>query len=128
LIVTAIDYLPYIFGFWVVATMLHPYSWSTRLLELPALRYVGRLSYSIYIWQQLFFWSTSPYTKIAWPPLLWASREYVHYVVVLGVAALSYHFVEKPMIRLGHRIAAPATPGHQDLEVDTAASAKMELT
>jgi peptidoglycan/LPS O-acetylase OafA/YrhL len=31
------------------------------------------------------------------------------------LAALSYYFVEKPMIRLGHRLAPPASPGRADV-------------
>jgi peptidoglycan/LPS O-acetylase OafA/YrhL len=30
-------------------------------------------------------------------------------------ALISYYFIEKPMIRLGHRVAPPVTPGHADL-------------
>jgi peptidoglycan/LPS O-acetylase OafA/YrhL len=31
------------------------------------------------------------------------------------MAAISYYFVEKPFIRIGHRLAPPATPGRQEL-------------
>lgn len=51
--------LYYLFTLWVVATMLHPASLTTRLLELPPLRFVGRLSYSIYLWHVLFFFLAS---------------------------------------------------------------------
>jgi peptidoglycan/LPS O-acetylase OafA/YrhL len=31
------------------------------------------------------------------------------------MASLSYYFVEKPLMRVGHRLAPPATPGRPDL-------------
>ena len=38
----------------IFGTMLRPQSWVSRFLENPVLRYIGRLSYSLYLWQQLF--------------------------------------------------------------------------
>jgi peptidoglycan/LPS O-acetylase OafA/YrhL len=40
--------------FLIVATILNPHTWLGRVLEIPAIHWIGRLSYSIYIWQQLF--------------------------------------------------------------------------
>ena len=107
----------YCFGLWVAATMLHPTSWTTRLLELKPLRYLGRLSYSIYLWHLLFFSVTEPDPHITWAPLVAAGQQPWRYVSALVAAMLSYHLLEKPMMRLGHRLAPPATPGHSDLRV-----------
>jgi peptidoglycan/LPS O-acetylase OafA/YrhL len=106
--------LGWMFTFWIVATMLHPQSWATRVLELPPLRFVGRISYSLYLWHVLF------YSKISPPPidsrlLLFLSERPWKYVCAVAVAVMSYYFIEKPFIRLGHRIAPPATAGHRDL-------------
>ena len=38
----------------VMGTVLQPMTWVGRLLEQPVLRWSGRLSYSLYLWQQLF--------------------------------------------------------------------------
>jgi peptidoglycan/LPS O-acetylase OafA/YrhL len=38
----------------LTATMLHPGSLTTRFLELAPIRFIGRISYSLYIWQMLF--------------------------------------------------------------------------
>jgi len=106
--------LLYAFTFWVVATMLHPHSWSTRALEWKPLRFIGRISYSIYLWHVLF------YSALAAPPvsshlLLTLSERPWKYVCALAAAIASYYLIEKPFVRMGHRLAPPATAGHKDL-------------
>ena len=95
----------------VMSTMLHPEGWLGRLLETRVFTYFGRLSYSLYLWQQIFFLHR-PETSIlryvqGWP---------VNLLAAIGCAMLSYYFVEKPMMKLGHRVAPPVTPGRADLE------------
>ena len=104
----------YSFTGWIVATMLHPGSWASRLLELAPLRFVGRISYSLYLWHLLFFGLRNP--KVCSMPWLRALNGVPQrYVCALATAVLSYYFIEKPMIRLGHRLAPPTSPGHSDL-------------
>ncbi|MDR3678100.1 MAG: acyltransferase [Acidobacteriota bacterium] len=91
--------------FLIVATMLNPHTWLGRLLEFSVLRWIGRLSYSLYIWQQLFTFERF---------LPWSSMQLL---ALFGVAALSFYFIEKPMIRLGYRLAPPPSLGHKDLGV-----------
>jgi peptidoglycan/LPS O-acetylase OafA/YrhL len=109
--------LLFCFSFWVIATMLHPRSWTTRLLELAPLRYAGRLSYSIYVWHLLFLGTIWPENHITWAPMVWVGARPWRYVGIVATAMLSYHLIEKPLIRAGHRMAPPATPGHRDLAV-----------
>src|SRR6185312_1751173 len=40
--------------FWIVATVSHPESLTTRFLELPLMKWIGRLSYSLYLWHVMF--------------------------------------------------------------------------
>ena len=103
------------FSLWIIASMTHAGSWTTRVLELKPLRLLGRLSYSVYLWHVLFFVGMAPLPVTSWPPLLLLSERPYKYLAALGMALLSYYVVEKPMIRLGHRLAPPATPGHRDL-------------
>lgn len=110
----------FFFTLWVVATMLHPRSWTTRLLELAPLRYVGRLSYSLYLWHVLFFSQLEPLTHITNPLLLALSGRPAKYIAAFGVSMLSYYIVEKPMMRLGHRLAPPVTPGRPELSQEPA--------
>jgi peptidoglycan/LPS O-acetylase OafA/YrhL len=97
----------------VIATTLHPRSISCRILEWSPLRFVGRISFSLYLWQQLFF--PNGHTPGAWPFSI-VQRFPMNYVAAFACAIASYYLVERPMIRVGHRLAHPPTPGHEDLE------------
>ena len=99
----------------IVSTMLHPESFPGRLLESRPMRFVGRISYSLYLWQMLFF----TFYYALQPPhsrfLAFVQQTPLRYVVLLSFALMSYYLVERPMIRLGHRLARPALPGREAL-------------
>jgi peptidoglycan/LPS O-acetylase OafA/YrhL len=101
----------------VVGTVYHPRTWVGRLLESAPLKWVGRLSYSLYLWQQLFL-VPDPSSK-----LFLFQRLPLSLVMVVLMAWMSYEFLERPFIRLGHRLAPPPTDGRDDL----AAGAEVEL-
>ena len=75
-----------------------------RLLELSLCRFVGRISYSLYIWQQLFLF-------IGGPVLLSLPLKTL---AILACALFSYWVIEQPAIQLGRRIIrkthSPAEP------------------
>ena len=64
-----------------------------RLLNSKVVVHVGVLSYSLYLWQELFLGGTS-----ASPSMLLARLA-----LAFGFAELSYFAVERPMLRLGKR-------------------------
>jgi peptidoglycan/LPS O-acetylase OafA/YrhL len=107
--------LSWMFTIWVVATMLHPASWSTRVLEWRPLRFLGRISYSLYLWHVLFFSAHLHAALVSSRVLEQLSAPGWKYVSALLAALASYFLIERPFIRLGHRLAAPATAGHKDL-------------
>lgn len=85
----------------VVTTVLRPGDWFARLLQHPVLEWLGRISYSVYLWQQLVFgfapaadWKA----RLLALPLLLA--------LILALAAVSYRWVELPMMMWGKRISA----------------------
>lgn len=94
----------------LLGTVLYPRSIAGRFLELPLLRWVGRLSYSLYLWQQMFF------TGHCFAPLGRWQQLPVSWILLFACAAASYYRVERPLMRRGHRLAPPATPGRGDLE------------
>lgn len=84
----------------LAGTLLHPQWLVSRLLDSAPLAWIGRISYSLYIWQQLFLvpgWDHPAHFWTRWPWNLPA---------VLAVACLSYYFIETPLLRVGGRLAA----------------------
>lgn len=107
------DRIPLIatFPLLLVSTVLHPRSIITRLLEWPPLRYVGRISFSLYLWQQFFFVPVNPPG-----PGDWRSHHLLCWAAAFACAILSYHFIETPLIRTGHRIAMRYTRAPSEAE------------
>lgn len=95
----------------ILGSVFHSKGLTGRFLEWGPLRYMGRISYSLYLWQMLFFTSKIYGAE----PLGYFERWPLNFICTFLVASLSYHFLEMPMIRLGHRVAPSATPGRSDL-------------
>jgi peptidoglycan/LPS O-acetylase OafA/YrhL len=73
------------------------------LLGNPVIRYVGKISYSLYIWQQVvFFCDLKRYTSPGLLPL--------KFVIVALLALGSYYGIERPFIRLGRRFLQRPRP------------------
>jgi len=98
----------------IVSTMLHPRSWTGRLLELAPLRYIGRLSYSLYLWQMIFFTNALPVPVPHLAVLVAIKTSWLRYPVVLALSLGSYYLVEKPFIKIGHRLAKSVVPGRDE--------------
>jgi peptidoglycan/LPS O-acetylase OafA/YrhL len=63
-----------------------PGSMIGRLLNLAPIVWLGFLSYSLYLWQQVFAWAPLP--------------TFLKLLFMLGCAALSYYAIERPFQRL----------------------------
>lgn len=81
--------LPAVF---VGAIAVAPHAPIGRFLELGAVRFVGRLSYSLYIWQELFLQNPGPRLKLIYA-----------FPAIIVCTLLSYRFVERPAIKFGRR-------------------------
>jgi peptidoglycan/LPS O-acetylase OafA/YrhL len=87
----------------ILSTVLHPNSIQGRVLESKPLRWIGWISYSLYLWQQLFFgvnFVGSP------PGLALLRKPPINLIALLVCATFSYYAIEKPFIRLGHKFAS----------------------
>jgi peptidoglycan/LPS O-acetylase OafA/YrhL len=74
----------------IAGLVLHVVRSPYRILNFAPVMWVGRISYSLYLWQQPFFY---------------AQTRQPAYKLLLGVAlaCLSYYFVEQPVLRLRGR-------------------------
>jgi peptidoglycan/LPS O-acetylase OafA/YrhL len=86
---------------WMLWLVRNPLSGMGRVMNLPAVMWVGRLSYSLYIWQTFFLHhdNVAVFGREGWcntAPGAW--------VCLLGAAALSYYAVERPALRLRDRV------------------------
>jgi peptidoglycan/LPS O-acetylase OafA/YrhL len=68
-----------------------------RVLDQRNVRWLGRLSYSLYLWQQVFLNSSSRLAIAVFP---------VNIVLACAAAVLSYYLVEQPALRWGARVRA----------------------
>ena len=109
----------------IATTVLRPNDWFSRLLQMRPIEYLGRISYSVYLWQQLVF-GLPPFlglnkgglNKGAWP------RTLMEVALILTLAAATQRWVEEPMIALGRKISArfhQRAPGRDVPDTDMAA-------
>jgi peptidoglycan/LPS O-acetylase OafA/YrhL len=75
----------------VGAVVLAPQSPLGKFLETPPVRFLGRVSYSLYIWQQPFLGPSRPALPLA------IAGAFV-------CAVISYALIEQPSIRFGRRL------------------------
>jgi peptidoglycan/LPS O-acetylase OafA/YrhL len=94
----------------IVGTARNHQFFLFRPLEWRPMRYVGRLSYSIYLWQQILL--TSDEARVT---AFGALHQFpLNLFMVFPCAVASYYLIERPMIKIGHRIATPVTSGRVD--------------
>jgi peptidoglycan/LPS O-acetylase OafA/YrhL len=84
----------------LLCTAACPGSIPSKFLELSPMRWIGRLSYSIYIWQELCMFPAPD----ARSPLRVIEHLPYNVAVVFALAACSYYLIERPVIRWGHAL------------------------
>jgi len=80
---------------WLVGSSVYQSNLFTRALTTPPLLFFGMISYSLYLWQQVFTAGRNLY--ISESLLLISPLMFV-------LATLSYYFVERPCVRLGKHL------------------------
>ena len=85
----------------IALSLRHVMERRYALLNCLPVMWLGAISYSLYLWQQLFLdrWSSS----------LWATFP-LNIAVALVLATVSYHLVEKPGLRLRERFSPRRLP------------------
>ncbi len=85
----------------ILGTVIHSTKLPGRILETSLFRWLGRLSYSLYLWQQLFLvWAED---RVAGLGLLQSFP--LNLAAVFACATVSMMLIETPLIAIGHRIA-----------------------
>ena len=82
----------------LIATTLQPQGLCARAVSGSAITWLGRISYSVYLWQGFFVGQHQLWALFAMP----------------AFALASYYLIERPCTRFGHRLTrgtAPAQPG-----------------
>ena len=74
-----------------------PHDWVGRLLNWKPIVFVGTLSYSLYLWQQLFLNRESG---------AWINTFPQNVIFAIAAALASYFLLEKPLLKLRHRLKA----------------------
>ncbi len=78
----------------LVSIVYRPGTRIFRILENRQLRWMGRISYGLYLWQQIFF------VPLAVPSLLWATEVFLpRLALTFAAAATSYYLLERPLLR-----------------------------
>ncbi len=78
--------------------------WLRRVLSFRPLVWLGLISFSLYLWQQLFTgpWRGPILGSVALAPVL-----------AILCATVSYSLIELPFLRLKRRFRSPTVPGHR---------------
>ena len=77
-----------------------------RLLNTRTVAWIGTLSYSLYVWQQLFLSHFAGPRLSTLPVYDWR----VWWLAALVVASMSYYLIERPVLRVRDRLRAQLLP------------------
>jgi peptidoglycan/LPS O-acetylase OafA/YrhL len=77
----------------IAGLLLHVVERPYWILNVRPVAWLGKISYSLYLWQQLFVYGDHP-------------KPWYFVFFAVGLASASYYFVEQPMLRLRERRSA----------------------
>jgi peptidoglycan/LPS O-acetylase OafA/YrhL len=87
-------------GVFILQVMMTPNSRYKSILQRPTLVWIGKLSYSLYLWH---FFTIGLTLRI---PVSNPIRVAIAIPIALGIATSSYYLIEKPFLKLKSRYAA----------------------
>jgi peptidoglycan/LPS O-acetylase OafA/YrhL len=89
----------------IISLCIRPNSVVARVLSTPILTWIGRISYSMYLWHILAFVTVINYLGALG---VW-HKELIGYAAAIATAAASYYLIERPFLRLKERFNKPAS-------------------
>jgi peptidoglycan/LPS O-acetylase OafA/YrhL len=128
----------YFGGFTAVALMVAiiianlftaPLRISSLILEFPLLRWFGRLSYGLYLWHlpvYAVYHSWVPPFPIRSYTLRIVLPFMIQFLLAVGVATLSFYFVERPALKLKRRFATVRGKGADPMVTPRIVAAREE--
>jgi peptidoglycan/LPS O-acetylase OafA/YrhL len=89
-------------GYVIISNMMPGRDFIFRIFNFRAIAFIGILSYSLYIWQQIFTFkaSTLPWAMVNFP---------TNMLLLFGVSCLSYFFYERYFLKLKERFTRVKT-------------------
>lgn len=92
----------------VLSLLVHPSSRIRTFLSQPVLTWIGRLSYSLYLWHVVVFYGVERKAPVSqWLGVSGYSAEVILEALKLGtvlaVACVSYYLIERPFLRIKKR-------------------------
>ncbi len=88
----------------VISSVLISGGWIASVLNHPVLRFVGRLSYSLYVWSLFGSWIAEFAPRTIWV------RSPLEFAVTGACALASYFLLEQPLVKWRQSLAARPTP------------------
>lgn len=106
------------FAFWIARLWSVQSSGAVRrFLQRPALTYIGKISYGVYLYHEavrIAVWGLMKPLMSGWQPGVgFLVRLAVYLLASFALAALSYEFFEKRFLRLAGRFRPPRAPAER---------------
>ena len=112
-------------GFLWYLICARPQAFSYRILAAAPFRYLGRISYSLYLWQGMFIWLPGMGTD---EPSWTRFRSFpLNLGITFVLAVASHELLERPFLRLKSRFTPARTQPTGTLPVATSATADESL-
>lgn len=105
------SWLALFFSMFILLCLLNPHGWLARCLRHKALVYLGTLSYGLYMLHQPVSGLVHGALRSAKPEMNTPADILVTTLalgILIGVAHLSFKFMERPLLRFGRRFAYSA--------------------
>ena len=77
-----------------IAVLVHPISWISKVFELPPFVWIGKCSYSMYLWHYPIILLLTPANMTGQTPW-WLCL--IELALIFGISAFSFYFVEDPI-------------------------------
>lgn len=94
--------------FFIAILVKEKYNWTRIIFGNKYLRYLGKISYGIYLYHNLMQWLLPYFLKELGIPFLDASNELgrfiVYFLMTIIVASISWYTIEKPLLSLKKRL------------------------